>query len=250
LQNISLVIPAGQKVALCGRTGSGKSSVLSLLLRLLDPIPTRASTPPTILIDDLPLTSVSHNALRKSIIAASQEAVFLPSDSKTSFRQNLDPWSSSTAEEILDALEIVGLLPAIAARGGIDAVADTSGLSGGQKQMFCLARLVLRRRARRKVLSEMGLPEGGVLLLDEMTSSVDADTERVMMNVLWREFGAYTVVAVTHSVEVARKCDRVVVLDRGRIAEDGDPEVLAETDGSLFRGLARAAADVAEAADA
>jgi ATP-binding cassette subfamily C (CFTR/MRP) protein 1 len=243
LSELSLVIQPREKVALCGRTGSGKSSVLALLLRLLDPIPSQASTPPTIMIDDVPLTRINHAALRMHLIAASQDAVFLPSDSATSFRANLDPWKAATSEEALGALETVGLREAIDARGGIDAVADTSGLSGGQKQLFCLARVVLRRRVRLGEMEKRGLQEGGILLLDEMTSSVDKETESLMVEVLWREFAAYTVLMVTHSMDVAGRCDRVIVLDRGRIVEDGDPSVLAMTDGSRFRLLASAGTD-------
>ncbi|KAJ9161045.1 p-loop containing nucleoside triphosphate hydrolase protein [Coniochaeta hoffmannii] len=243
LRDLSLVIHPGEKVALCGRTGSGKSSVLALLLRLLDPIPSQASTPPTIVIDDLPLTRINHAALRMHVIAASQDAVFLPSESVASFRDNLDPWKAATADEAVAALETVGLLEAVDARGGIDAVADTTGLSGGQKQLFCLARVILRRRVRLKMLVQQGLAEGGILLLDEVTSSVDKDTENLMMNILWREFAAYTVLVVTHSMDVAARCDRVLVLDRGRMAEDGDPRVLAKTEGSRFRSLASAGTD-------
>ncbi|KAH8904830.1 P-loop containing nucleoside triphosphate hydrolase protein [Coniochaeta sp. PMI_546] len=238
LSDLSLVIHSREKVALCGRTGSGKSSVLALLLRLIDPITSQsASTPPTILIDDMSLTRINHSALRMHLIAASQDAVFLPSDSATSFHANLDPWKAATAEEALAALDTVGLREAIDARGGIDAVADTSGLSGGQKQLFCLARVVLRRRVRLNQLVKRGLQEGGILLLDEMTSSVDRETESLMMDILWREFEAYTVLMITHSMEVAGRCDRVLVLDSGKIVEDGTPKQLAKTDGSWFRAL-------------
>ncbi|OIW27076.1 P-loop containing nucleoside triphosphate hydrolase protein [Coniochaeta ligniaria NRRL 30616] len=244
LSDLSLVIHSREKVALCGRTGSGKSSVLALLLRLLDPITSQsASTPPTILVDDIPLTRINHSALRMHLIAASQDAVFLPTDSATSFRANLDPWRAATAEEALAALDTVGLREAIDARGGIDAVADTAGLSGGQKQLFCLARVVLRRRMRLNALAKRGLPEGGILLLDEMTSSVDRDTERLMMDILWREFEAYTVLMVTHSMEVAEQCDRVLVLDKGSIVEDGNPKELTKAAGSWFRALALAGDD-------
>ncbi|KAB5542782.1 ABC transporter type 1, transmembrane domain-containing protein [Coniochaeta sp. 2T2.1] len=241
LSDLSLVIEPCQKVALCGRTGSGKSSVLALILRLLDPIASQsASAPPTMLIDDVPLTRIRHTALRMHLIAASQDAVFLPSGSVASFRSNLDPWNAATADEGLAALETVGLREAIEARGGIEAVADTLGFSGGQRQLFCLARVTLRRRIRMKDLKKRGLQEGGVLLLDEMTSSVDKATESLMMDILWREFEAYTVIMVTHSMEVAGRCDRVLVLDRGRIVEDGDPQLLAKTGGSWFRALTAA----------
>ncbi|KAH7024619.1 uncharacterized protein B0I36DRAFT_366548 [Microdochium trichocladiopsis] len=240
LKDVSLSIKAREKVALVGRTGSGKSSLVALLLRLFDPIATadHAHSYSGITIDEVPLNTIDRTALRaRHIIAVSQDVVFLPASSAaepTSIRDNLDPWDAATLDEAIAALQTVGLYETLLAKfpQGIDgaAVVATTGevgkqltdeLSVGQRQLFSLARAVLRRRVRKKAMDARGLEEGGVLLLDEFTASVDAQTEEQMLDILRREFAAYTVVMVTHSVESARRwCDRVVVMDQGSVVSE------------------------------
>ncbi|KAH8662384.1 ABC multidrug transporter [Xylariales sp. PMI_506] len=254
ISNLSLEIQPGQKVALCGRTGSGKSSLVALLLRLIDPLtplPTETSSSSSILIDDIPLTTVDRTTLRSRLIAASQDTIFLPGEANT-FRNNLDPWGAAGSEEDITAvLEAVQLSGAVAARGGLDAPMGENDLSAGQKQLFSLGRAILRRRARaRRTSGDLGPTndddsgsdsrDGGVLLLDEVTASVDRETERIVMELVRREFAAYTVIMVTHSVEAAMGCDRVVVMDKGRAVEDGAPRVLMEREDGEFRALAYA----------
>lgn len=118
-------------------------------------------------------------------------------------------------------------------KGGLDAPVSGAELSAGQKQLFSLARAVLRRRVKRRET----ITDGGLLLLDEITSSADAETERRVRRVLEDEFAAYTVVMVTHRREMAAACDRVVVLDSGTVVEDGRPGELLEREGGWFRGL-------------
>lgn len=178
------------------------------------------------MVDNIHIAKVNLTALRMHIIAASQDAVFLPSESSCSYRRNLDPWNIGSADEVLASLNTVGLHETIQARGGVNAIAEPSGLSGGEKQLFCLARLVLRRRVRARQLSQLGFDEGGLLLLDEITSSVDKKVEETMIRVILTEFRRYTVVIVTHSMEVAARCDRLIILRNGRIVDDGDAERL------------------------
>jgi ATP-binding cassette subfamily C (CFTR/MRP) protein 1 len=219
---------------------SGKSSVVALLLHMLDPLPplNSSSSSPSILIDETPLDKVDRTALRRRLIAVSQDAVFLPEGS--SFRTNLDPWNAALADEARLALEAVGLQDVVNQRGGIDSIMEGAELSAGQKQMFALGRAVLRRRVRARRFAELGLAEGGILLLDEMTASVDEDMEKTMSEIVKHEFAAYTVVTVTHSVEMAKEYDRVIILDKGRIMEDGDPRKLINEEGTWFRKLATA----------
>ena len=119
------------------------------------------------------------------------------------------------------------------AKGGLDAPVSRAELSGGQQQLFSLARAVLRRRVKRRETNT----DGGLLLLDEITSSADAETERRVRRVLEDEFAAYTVVMVTHRREMAVVCDRVIVLDAGRVVEDGRPGELLLRERGWFRGL-------------
>jgi ABC-type multidrug transport system fused ATPase/permease subunit len=124
------------------------------------------------------------------------------------------------------------LAAVVDAKGGLDAPLNGAELSAGQKQLFALARAVLRRRVK---MRETGV-DGGLLLLDEITSAADTETEAEVGRMLEREFGEWTVVMVTHRREMAVWCDRVVVVDKGRVVEDGRPTELLE-EGGWFRGL-------------
>ncbi|KLP15032.1 Uncharacterized protein LW94_11183 [Fusarium fujikuroi] len=197
LDNVCLSIRSGEKVAICGRTGSGKSSLVSLLLKLLDPLP---DTPNEgMLIDGLPLNRLDRDALRQRVIAVPQEAVFLP-DGAT-FKENLDPSGLSTPDECKTVLADIGLWDFVQGRGGIDAGMTSSTLSGGQRQLMSMGRSLLRRRARAQKttgpgsMAEKMEGQGGLLLLDEVNSSVDQDMELIIKRIIETEFDAYTVIA-------------------------------------------------------
>ncbi|KAF9875583.1 ABC multidrug transporter [Colletotrichum karsti] len=227
LRDLQLEIRPGETVAVCGRTGSGKSSLVLLLLRLLDPLSDSAGE---ILIDSLPINKVDRDALRRRIIAVSQDPIFLP-DGYT-IRENLDPFDEADEAECKSVLEQVGLLSAIEDRGGISVDLTAESFSAGQKQLFCLARAVLRRRVRGKKGAE-----GGILLLDEVSSSVDKATEIEMHEIIHREFKGYTVIMVSHRLDTVMDCDTIVVMDKGRVVEKGEPKVLKDQDGGMFREL-------------
>ncbi|KAG5755486.1 hypothetical protein H9Q70_001894 [Fusarium xylarioides] len=215
LDNICLSIKPGEKVAICGRTGSGKSSLVSLLLKLLDPLPDTPSG--GLVIDGLPLNRLDRDALRQRVIAVPQEAVFLP-DGAT-FKENLDPSGLSTQDECKSVLIDIGLWDFVQGRGGIDAGMTSSTLSGGQRQLMSMGRSLLRRRARaQKSISPGGMTErmedqGGLLLLDEVNSSVDQDMELIIKRIIETEFDAYTVIAVSHRLDMIMDFGTVVVLD-------------------------------------
>ncbi|CAN8098015.1 unnamed protein product [Discula destructiva] len=216
LKGVSLTVSAGEKVALVGRTGSGKSSLLLLLLRLLDP---SADTAGGITIDGLPLRRIHRETLRQRVIAMPQDMVFLAAGE--TFRAALDPYARATDAECCAALEEVGLLEAVKEAGGLEGNVEKDTLSQGQKQLFSLAIAVLRTRAREK----MGA-RGGVLLLDEVTSNVDRETEKIIMEVVARVFKEYSVVAVTHSLESVVDFDKVFVMAEGRVVKEGTPQAL------------------------
>jgi len=226
-------------MAICGRTGSGKSSFIALLLKLLDPVP---GLDGGVLIDDTPLHRINRSQLRQRIIAVPQEAVFLPDGS--TFRANLDPTNIAAPGECETVLEKVDLLPFVQERGGLDAPMNAGTLSAGQRQLMALGRALLRRRGRARQLLDLGGSgaEGGILLLDEVTSSVDHETERIMQETIKTEFKDYTVVAVSHRLDMIMDFDRVVVMDKGEIVEVGNPTALAAQGGSRFGELIEAAA--------
>jgi ABC-type multidrug transport system fused ATPase/permease subunit len=230
LADIRLVINPGEKVAICGRTGSGKSSLIAFFLKLIEPLPETAQNAT---IDDIPLRNLNRLALRQRIIAVPQESVFLPDGS--TFQANLDPLKVSIATQCQEVLEVVGLWQFVSERGGLDAGMSSGTMSAGQRQLYSIGRALLRQRvrARQGVLS-------GILLLDEVSSSVDVKTERVMQNIIKTEFAGYTVVAVSHRLEMIMDFDRVVVMDSGAIVEIGKPLELAKKVESRFGDLIRA----------
>ena len=189
----------------------------------------------------------------------SQDPVFLPKGS--TILSNLDPFGASSENDCLDVLEKVGLKALVNGQPkGLQQGLDSDSLSQGQKQLFGLARAVLRRRIRaqtraphevdgeakrlqvyidptEKVPSQSHGKDGGILLLDEVSSSVDRATERTMHQIILTEFENYTIVMVSHRLEMVMDFDTVVVMDAGSIAEKGNPKTLANQAGSRFREL-------------
>lgn len=230
LRNLSITIASGEKVAICGRSGSGKSSTLLLLLRLLEPIP---STAQNIHIDDTPLHKIDRHILRQRIISVPQDSVFLPDGS--AFKKNLDPLEVSSDLECRSVLETIGLWSFVKDRGGLSGGMIAESLSQGQKQLFSLARAILRRRVRSREVAKGA--DRGILLLDEVSSSVDVDTDRAMQSIIKSEFEGYTIVMVSHRLEMVMDFDKVIVMDKGAVAEVGSPRVLVEMDESRFKEL-------------
>ncbi|CCT61438.1 related to multidrug resistance protein [Fusarium fujikuroi IMI 58289] len=225
LQGIHVFIRAGERIALCGRTGSGKSSFILLLLALLEPVQ-KDNVEYMLSIDGVPLSSISPQNLRERIITVPQDPVFLPIGSTV--KENLDPLGVATTEQCREVLQATGLWDMVESQGGLCSILSESSLSQGQRQVFNIARAVIKRKTS----------GSSVLLLDEFTSSVDADTERDMLAIIEREFAGCTIVMVAHRLHIVSEfCDRVLVLDRGRIVEDGDPRTLARVDESWFASL-------------
>lgn len=230
LRNLNVSIRGGEKVAICGRSGSGKSSIVLLLLRLLEPT---SGTAANIYIDDVPLHRIDRHVLRQRIISVPQEAVFLPDGS--SYKSNLDPFACSSDLEYRSVLEMVNLWSFVSERGGLLAGMTASTFSQGQKQLFSLARAILRCRVRSRD-AKKGAARG-ILLLDEFSSSVDVDTDCAMQRIIQSEFEGYTIVMVSHRLEMVMGFDRVIVMEKGAVIESGDPRNLVEEAGSRFREL-------------
>jgi ABC-type multidrug transport system fused ATPase/permease subunit len=196
----------------------------------LDPLP---STSNNITIENTPLNRINRSTLRQRIIAVPQEAVFLPDGS--TFLSNLDPSNTSTPEDCEAVLTAVRLAKFVQERGGLDAGMHTGTLSAGQRQLMSVGRALLRRRVRARQQTN-----GGILLLDEVSSSVDQETERVMQDIIRTEFEGYTVIAVSHRLDMIMDFDRVVVMDTGKVVEIGNPAVLGAAAGTRFGDLVKA----------
>ncbi|KAL3480238.1 P-loop containing nucleoside triphosphate hydrolase protein [Aspergillus californicus] len=220
LSDITLSINAGEKIGICGRTGSGKTSLIMSLFRMLD------LHSGSVTIDGLDITKLPRQEIRGRLNGVSQTSVLI----QGSVRLNADPTSSGIADQaILNVLKSVNLHTKVLEHGGLDTDIDNLHLSHGQRQLFCLARAILR--------------PGNILILDEATSNVDTKTDEIMQRVIREKFSAHTVLTVAHKLESILDYDRVVVLEDGRIIEVGVPYDLLVQDESEFRKLYYAGSD-------
>jgi ATP-binding cassette, subfamily C (CFTR/MRP), member 1 len=158
------------------------------------------------------------NRIRKSIVTMQQDPLLLSG----TIRSNMDPFSQHSDHAITSALEEVDMLEMVSAKGGLDAQIDAIPFSRGQQQLFCLSRIILSKSR--------------IVVLDEMTSNMDAATEARMMEVVNKKFLGKTIVAVAHHLHTLRNFDKIIVLQQGRIVETGTPDELLQKQ-SLFKEL-------------
>ncbi|KAI0536463.1 putative ATP-binding cassette transporter [Xylaria digitata] len=211
LRDISLHIKAGERVAVCGRSGSGKSSLLLSLLALIDCPRGR------ILLDDVDISQVPQPLLRSRFHVVSQDT-FTQGES---VREALDPDGLFSDDVIENVLRECAIMDNVVAAGGLLGELSSANFSAGEAQLFVLARTILQAGGR----------SGGVVLLDEATSSIDVATEKKIMALIARKLQGKTVISVLHRLETALEYDRIVVLENGEVAHFGTPtEVLRDSE--------------------
>ncbi|WP_221091009.1 ABC transporter ATP-binding protein [Deinococcus aquaedulcis] len=219
LRNVTLTIPAGQRVALLGESGAGKSTLLGLLTRTYDPQEGRVT------LDGMDLRDLTLNSLRTYAAVMAQDT-FLFHDTVAANVRYARP--DATEAEVHAALQAAHALNFVEALPeGLNTVVGERGikLSGGQRQRLSIARTLLARPT--------------VLLLDEPTSAVDAQSEAQVVAALGALMQGRTALIVTHRLSLARTADRVVVVRGGTIVEDGAPDVL-RRQGGAYAALERA----------
>jgi ATP-binding cassette subfamily B multidrug efflux pump len=211
LEDVNLTIPAGATIALVGRTGSGKSTFAGLVPRLMDP------TSGEVLLDGVDLRAVDPTDLRRQIGFVPQETFLFSATIRENIAFGVE---SATEEEVRRAAEIAGLAGDIEGfPAGFDTIVGERGitLSGGQKQRTAIARAILR--------------DPRVLILDDALSSVDTLTEERILTHLAGVMRGRTVILISHRVSTVRQADQIVVLDRGRIVEQGTHAELVDAGG-------------------
>lgn len=194
-----------------------------MLLRIVDPTPETSSS---ITIDGLELRRIAQQTVRDRIIAVSQDMMFIAGEE--TYKSLLDPENFLTEDECQAALAEVGLENAARAAGGFHLPIAKDSLSYGQRQLLSLAVAVARAFARQKTSVGKGgqgteqRPPGGIVIFDELTSSVDTETEKMMHSVISRVFCHYTVISITHKLESLSEYDAVYVVSQGKIAKSQD----------------------------
>ncbi|KAJ5435683.1 ABC transporter integral membrane type 1 [Penicillium cf. griseofulvum] len=218
LDDISMQIRPGEKIGICGRTGSGKSSITLAMLRLVE------LSHGNITIDQTDISKIAPGSIRERLIAVSQDPFTLLG----SIRYNADIMGLSSDSQIISVLKQIGVWEAIESRGGLDTLLEGHPLSQGEQQLFCLARAILKRQTS----------NGGcqVLILDEATSSLDTQTDQRVQKVMRDTFYGCTVFSVAHRLDTIIDFDRIAVLDAGRLVEFDTPQNLLAREG-LFKQM-------------
>ena len=216
IDDLTLTIHAGEKVGLIGRSGAGKSTLVKLLLRFYD------TEEGQILIDGQDIATVTQDSLRRHIGMVQQDSALLHRSVRDNLlygRPDASEGDMIAAAEKAHAHEFILDLADPQGRAGYDAHVGERGvkLSGGQRQRVTLARVILK--------------DAPILVLDEATSALDSEVEAAIQETLYGMMEGKTVIAIAHRLSTIAQMDRILVLDQGKIVEEGTHEALLAKEG-------------------
>jgi ATP-binding cassette subfamily B multidrug efflux pump len=220
LEGLNLTIKPGEKIGLVGRSGAGKSTLVKLLLRFYDPEEGR------LLIDGQDITQVTQDSLRRNIGMVQQDSSLLHRSVRDNIlygRTGASQAQIAQAAARASADEFIPELRDPEGRAGYEAQVGERGvkLSGGQRQRIALARVILK--------------DAPILVLDEATSALDSEVEAAIQDTLYRVMEGKTVIAIAHRLSTIAQMDRILVLDDGKIAEEGTHTALLARGGLYAR---------------
>uniref|UniRef100_A0A8C2DMC4 Cystic fibrosis transmembrane conductance regulator n=1 Tax=Cyprinus carpio TaxID=7962 RepID=A0A8C2DMC4_CYPCA len=212
LKNISAMFRPREKVGIVGRTGAGKSSLISALFRLAEP-------EGKILVDGVLTSEIGLHDLRQKMSIIPQDPMLFTG----TMRKNLDPFSQHSDHDLWNALKEVQLKAAVEdlpAKLETELAESGSNFSVGQRQLVCLARAILRKNR--------------ILIIDEATANVDPRTDELIQKTIRDKFKECTVLTIAHRINTIIDSDRILVLDAGRIHEYDAPHVLLQNQNGIF----------------
>jgi len=215
LHRITCYIRPNEKVGVCGRTGAGKSSLLSTLFRTAEPSG-------VITIDNINISEIGLKDLRSKISIIPQEPILFSG----TMRKNLDPFNNFEDADLWRVLEEVQLKEAVEALPGMlesEMAESGNNLSVGQRQLVCLARAILKRNK--------------ILVIDEATANVDPKTDSLIQSTIREKFKDCTVLTIAHRLNTIMDSDRIMVLDAGSLKEFNEPYTLLRCRNSLLYQL-------------
>jgi ATP-binding cassette subfamily C (CFTR/MRP) protein 1 len=218
LKDLTLKVKAGEKIGVCGRTGSGKSSLMVALFRITEIEDDEGK----ILVDGVNIREIGMAALRLNLSIIPQDPVMF----SNTVRYNLDPFAEAKEEELWAVLKKVRMDEVIAGlQNGLNNEVAEGGenFSQGQRQLLCIARSLLRK------------PK--ILIMDEATASIDNETDAVIQEMIRVNFKDATVLTIAHRLNTIMDSDRVLVLDDGRIAEVDTPHNLLAKEHGHFKAM-------------
>ncbi|XP_058769855.1 ABC transporter C family member 10-like [Vicia villosa] len=218
LCGITCTFEGGHKIGIVGRTGSGKTTLIGALFRLVEPAGGK------IIVDGIDICSIGLHDLRSRFGIIPQD----PTLFNGTVRYNLDPLFQHSDQEIWEVLGKCQLQEAVQEKeGGLDSsvVEDGANWSMGQRQLFCLGRALLRRSR--------------VLVLDEATASIDNATDLILQKTIRTEFADCTVITVAHRIPTVMDCTKVLSISDGKLVEYDEPMKLMKREGSLFGKLVK-----------
>ncbi|KAJ3206137.1 hypothetical protein HDU67_008363 [Dinochytrium kinnereticum] len=221
LKGVSFDVRDGEKIGIVGRTGSGKSSLVQALFRMVEP------TSGEIVIDGIGTQTIGLKDLRSALAIIPQDPVLFSG----TYRSNLDPFNQFTDAELWDAVTRVGLKSKLSENDafGLDNNIEEGGenLSVGQRQLVCLARAMLKKTR--------------ILVMDEATANVDYETDALIQRALREDFADVTILTIAHRLNTIIDYDRILVMNDGRVSEYDSPSALLGKEDSIFRSMRRRA---------
>jgi len=218
LKNVNLSINDKNKIGIVGRTGSGKSTMMNSLFRIME------LSSGKITIDGLDISSIGLDDLRKALAIIPQDPVLFSG----TFRSNLDPFNEHTDADLWFSLERANLKEKVMAEGGRDGLEGVileggENLSVGERQLLCLARAILKNSR--------------ILVLDEASSNIDYESDAFIQKALREDFKDTTILTIAHRLNTIIDYDTIIVFDNGKIVEAGSPKTLLENANGVFTSL-------------